>query len=289
MHRCLCHPNLPRLSKRFYTTKTQSRHSASARFNEISDKKQRHMAFVDPSGGRGDAMTLAIGHGEGKRCVIDLARAWPAPFNPTEVVAEIASICKDYYCHDDVIGDAYAGAWVEAEFKKHHVKYAKSKLTKNEIYLAALPIFSQGRAELPPQQRLTTELVRLQRRTSRGGKDSIDHPGRAHDDLANACCGALVRVDGVAKISKPRGVIWGFCESGTLAGKITWVSGSGLRQEQAEDVQRPSVPPPPARPGAGSPPADYAARREAEVAAREAELELHKFERFRKPVTPPKN
>jgi hypothetical protein len=32
----------------------------------------------------------------------------------------------------------------------------------------------------------------LERRTSRGGKDSIDHPPGAHDDVANAMAGAMV-------------------------------------------------------------------------------------------------
>jgi hypothetical protein len=32
----------------------------------------------------------------------------------------------------------------------------------------------------------------LERRTSRGGKDSVDHPPGSHDDVANAAAGALV-------------------------------------------------------------------------------------------------
>jgi hypothetical protein len=31
----------------------------------------------------------------------------------------------------------------------------------------------------------------LERRTSRGGRDSVDHAPGSHDDLANACAGAL--------------------------------------------------------------------------------------------------
>jgi hypothetical protein len=34
--------------------------------------------------------------------------------------------------------------------------------------------------------------LNLERRTSRAGKDSIDHPPGAHDDIANAAAGALV-------------------------------------------------------------------------------------------------
>jgi len=36
----------------------------------------------------------------------------------------------------------------------------------------------------------------LERRTAQGGRDSIDHPPGAHDDLANAAAGALVSVSG---------------------------------------------------------------------------------------------
>jgi hypothetical protein len=48
------------------------------------------------------------------------------------------------------------------------------------------------RVELLDVPRLATQLGTLERRTSRGGKDSIDHPAGAHDDLGNAVAGALV-------------------------------------------------------------------------------------------------
>jgi hypothetical protein len=41
---------------------------------------------------------------------------------------------------------------------------------------------------------LIAQLVTLERRTARGGKDSIDHEQGAHDDVANAVCGCLVQV-----------------------------------------------------------------------------------------------
>ena len=37
-----------------------------------------------------------------------------------------------------------------------------------------------------------TQLTSLERRTARGGRDSIDHAPGAHDDVANAVAGALV-------------------------------------------------------------------------------------------------
>jgi hypothetical protein len=50
------------------------------------------------------------------------------------------------------------------------------------------------RVELLDHPRLLAQLGTLERRTARGGKDSIDHQPGAHDDLANAACGALVLV-----------------------------------------------------------------------------------------------
>jgi len=38
---------------------------------------------------------------------------------------------------------------------------------------------------------LINQLASLERRTARGGRDSIDHPPMAHDDVANAAAMAL--------------------------------------------------------------------------------------------------
>ena len=49
-----------------------------------------------------------------------------------------------------------------------------------------------GKLELLDNRRLVTQLSNLERRTSRSGKDSIDHPPSGKDDLANAAAGALL-------------------------------------------------------------------------------------------------
>jgi hypothetical protein len=41
--------------------------------------------------------------------------------------------------------------------------------------------------------KLVFQLCALERRTARGGKDSIDHVPNAHDDLANAVAGVVHR------------------------------------------------------------------------------------------------
>src|SRR5271165_4987630 len=61
------------------------------------------------------------------------------------------------------------------------------------------------------QSRTWMRFDNLERRTARGGRGSIDHAPAAHDDSANAACGALVlaapeteQLSGVQFASLPR-------------------------------------------------------------------------------------
>jgi hypothetical protein len=56
-------------------------------------------------------------------------------------------------------------------------------------------LLNSGKIALLDHPRLIAQLCGLERRTARSGKDSIDHAPGAHDDLANAVAGALVRVE----------------------------------------------------------------------------------------------
>ena len=53
-----------------------------------------------------------------------------------------------------------------------------------------------ARVELLDVPRLHAQLLGLERRTTCGGGDSIDHAPGAHDDRANAVAGALVGATG---------------------------------------------------------------------------------------------
>src|SRR5215470_10480090 len=75
----------------------------------------QYSAFVDPSGGKHDAFTVAIGHKERDKAVIDLARVWSSPFDPKVVTGEVAQVLKAYGCLS-VTGDKYAGEWPVSEF-----------------------------------------------------------------------------------------------------------------------------------------------------------------------------
>lgn len=148
-----------------------------------------YFAFADPSGGASDSFTLGIAHREGDRRILDVCRGRRPPFDPKAVVADYATILKRYGL-TRVIGDRYAGEWVPSAFREHGISYDPAELPKSDIYLNAEPLFAQGAVQLLDQRQLLTELRQLERRTG-SGKDRIDHPPRGHDDLANACAGAL--------------------------------------------------------------------------------------------------
>jgi hypothetical protein len=159
----------------------------------------QYRAFVDPSGGASDAFTLAIAHAEDGQVVQDMGRAWRPPFKPSQVVEEIVT-CLKRYGLTMVKGDRYSAEWVVEAFGKEGVHYEVSALTKSEIYLEAEPLFAQGSARILDIRTLTTQLRQLERRTARGGRDSIDHPPRGKDDSANAACGALVEASKLSTV-----------------------------------------------------------------------------------------
>jgi hypothetical protein len=107
------------------------------------------------------------------------------------VVEEFAGTLKAYGI-SSVSGDRYAGEWPREQFRKHGIRYEPAAKPKSDLYRDLLPLLNSKRADLLDSDRLLNQLVGLERRTARGGRDSIDHAPGAHDDLANAAAGALV-------------------------------------------------------------------------------------------------
>jgi hypothetical protein len=157
---------------------------------------ETYSAFVDPSGGSQDAMTLAIAHRDRDgRGILDAIREARPPFSPDAVVAEYSELLAQYRLRT-VHGDRYAGMWPRERFARHGVTYEPSEKTKSDIYATLLPLLNSHRVELLDDRRLHSQLLGLERRTSRGGRDSIDHAPRAHDDVVNAAAGALTLAAG---------------------------------------------------------------------------------------------
>lgn len=86
--------------------------------------------------------------------------------------------------------------------EKQGVTYKPSDKPKSDIYRELLPLVNSGRAELLDNKKLRAQLEGLERRTARGGKDSIDHGPGAHDDIANSVAGVLVLVSERKKLPK---------------------------------------------------------------------------------------
>src|SRR5262249_1847086 len=155
------------------------------------DPRLRYHCFVDPSGGSSDSFTMAIAHREGKTAVLDLVREVKAPFSPEATVADFCKVLQTYRINE-VTGDKYAAQWPIEQFAKFKVTYRQSEQTKSELYQAALPLLNSRLVALLDNTTAIRQFVGLERRTSRGGKDSIDHAPGAKDDVANAIAGALV-------------------------------------------------------------------------------------------------
>ena len=149
-----------------------------------------YVAFVDPSGGSADAMTLAIAHRTDDRVVIDVIRERRPPFSPDDVVFEFTATLRSYAIAT-IKGDRYGGEWPRERFRAHGITYEPAQQTKSDLYRDLLPLLNSARIELLDNPRLTTQLCQLERRSARSGKDSIDHPPGAHDDLANAIAGCV--------------------------------------------------------------------------------------------------
>jgi hypothetical protein len=151
-----------------------------------------YTAFVDPSGGRSDAMTLAISHQEKSgKVVLDRLLIDQAPFAPDDVVIKHAEVLGNYGL-SSVQGDRYGGEWPVSAYRRHNVTYMPAGADKSAIYRETLPLFTAGRVELLDIPMLDTELRLLERSPRAGGRgEAVDHPPNAHDDAANAACGAL--------------------------------------------------------------------------------------------------
>jgi hypothetical protein len=150
----------------------------------------KYSAFVDPSGGSSDSMTMGIAHKEGELHVIDVAKEIPAPFDPESAVAEFVRVLKAYRIRK-VVGDRYAASWSSTAFERHGIRYEHSPMNRSELYLETLPALNAKRVRLLDNARLIGQLANLERRTTRGGKDSVDHSPGANDDVANAVAGVI--------------------------------------------------------------------------------------------------
>lgn len=116
-----------------------------------------------------------------------------APFAPDDVVREFAVVLRTYELAR-VSGDYCSAQFVVDAFARHGITYERSLRSKSELYSEILGPINSGRVQLLDVPVLKAQILALERRVSRGGADSIDHPPRGRDDVINAAAGALVGV-----------------------------------------------------------------------------------------------
>jgi hypothetical protein len=152
----------------------------------------QYVCFIDSAGGSGsDSFTGAIAHKEGNVLFLDAVREYRPPFSPKNVVEEIAHWMKSYGV-SRAQSDKWGGDFPIEEFAVHLIRVEASAKPKSDLYIDALPMLNSGKCRLLDNSRLVLQLCGLERRTARGGRDSIDHAPGMHDDVANAVAGALI-------------------------------------------------------------------------------------------------
>jgi hypothetical protein len=160
-----------------------------------------YRAFVDPSGGSSDSFTLAIAHEETRDSqsviVIDAVRETKPPFSPESVVKEYAGLMQSYGI-SYLVSDRYSGEWAREMWQKHNIAFEPADRPKSDYYRDTLPLINSGRIELLDHPRLIAQFGGLERRTSRGGRDSIDHAPGGRDDLCNSVAGVAISASGTA-------------------------------------------------------------------------------------------
>jgi hypothetical protein len=153
-----------------------------------------YYGFADAAGGSGgDSFTAAVAHLDRAtdRLVVDAVREHRPPFSPEATIEELAEFFKSYGVRR-ITCDRWGGEFPREQFRKHGIDCTVSERVKSDIYKDFLPFINSGKVELLDLSRLVSQLCALERRTARGGKDSIDHAPGAHDDVINSVAGALV-------------------------------------------------------------------------------------------------
>ena len=150
-----------------------------------------YQSFADLSGGRSDDATLALAHRRDNKVILDALRRYKPPFSPPAIVDEMVGLLRRFGIRR-VTGDNYAADWVASAFRTRGIGYLKSPLPKSQLYVECLPILCSGAIELLDDPVLVDQFASLERRTRSGGRDVIDHPHGAKDDVANAVAGVAV-------------------------------------------------------------------------------------------------
>jgi hypothetical protein len=168
--------------------------TAEGRTELPPSQRYRHVGAIDAAGGSGaDSFGFAVAHQERERgrVVLDVVREWRPPFDPLQVVSEIAALAKRYGVKV-ITGDRWAGGFVVEAFARERIVVQHSEATTSDLFLEMVPLVNANMVELLDAPRLLHQLASLQRSVRCGGRDRVDHRPTGHDDLAASAAGACV-------------------------------------------------------------------------------------------------
>jgi hypothetical protein len=175
----------------------------------------KYVAFADASGGRHDHYTVSIAHKQSDgRVILDVVRGQAPPFDPVNVTRTFATLVRQYGCRE-IVADNYAAEWTSRAWSNEGIRFERSKLSRSELYLEMIPAFTRELISLPNHPRLLKELRLLERRTSRIGRDVVDHGRNGSDDYANSCAGVAAIVS-----ARPRGGCIAYSIAGLVPGSV---------------------------------------------------------------------
>jgi hypothetical protein len=167
------------------------------RFALPPDPSAANKGYVDSGGGSGkDRWAAAVAKRDGNLNVLVELFVRDPPYSPQDVAKECAAFFRRHGIAS-VEGDHYSASWVVDAMRVEGIEYLHSRLTSSEIFAEFVPLANSGSLKLLDHPRLRSELVGLERRTGRTGRDSISHRPGGHDDVALAAAGALVLAAGV--------------------------------------------------------------------------------------------
>jgi hypothetical protein len=155
------------------------------------DHKYRYYAAVDQSGLTGaDRFAFSISHRSKEEIFVDILRSWQTK-SGSAIIAEIATICKDYNI-TSVAVDRYAGGWVREAFEREGLAVEIRPLLP-EVYINMKSLVISGSVLLPDHRGLRQGLLRTNAFYSRSNRLSIGHErsSEGHGDEADSAATAI--------------------------------------------------------------------------------------------------
>lgn len=153
------------------------------------DKRFEYHSAIDAAF-TSDHFAFGVGHKEGQRVIVDLARHWwpaqDAPVQKDIVLTEVA-ITSLGYSTAIVRGDQYAAEPIRQDLAERGVKYEEYTFTQNSkqaMYSCLRTLVLSGLFEIPDDPELVSQLKKLDARVLPGGNVQIKGIKGSKDDLA---------------------------------------------------------------------------------------------------------